>query len=56
MNGAYLTPQDCPRCGRGPFKWPASLRAHAYVWHGYLSLREIADLMGAAERKDNEAT
>lgn len=44
----YDRPIDCPKCNRGPFAWPLSLWVHAYVWHGYLSLRELADLMDTA--------
>jgi hypothetical protein len=46
----YRAPQWCPRpdCRRGPFRWPGSLWLHAYVWHGYLSVSELTDIMDTA--------
>jgi hypothetical protein len=44
----YARPSFCPRCERGPFAWPPSLWLHAYGYHGFLSHRELAEIMDAA--------
>lgn len=52
---AYHAPQWCPKCERGPFTIPVSLWLHAYVWHGYLSVSELTDLMDTALWRSDRA-
>lgn len=53
MTAAFIPPQPCPLCNRGPYSAPESLLNHASSAHPGLSDRERSDLVKLARMEQN---